>query len=292
MLVATDKAGNTREMPLVYELKNVKYRKSTHRHSDSFLQNKVAPLLTDVAARQGAPKDVFVAVNKKLRKENDDKITEITQQGHALDAVERRLRAAQQLEGRSELRRPAHLHLQRRGDRHRVPPRLRPLRDEALSGRGRQQRHRGLRRRPGHLRQHRDPRPRPRALHALRAPELDRREGRRRPSPSGRSSARRARPGSPPAITCTTASTWTASRCCRSSGGIRSGSTTTSRRSWTGRAGRRSPRHSRRRRQSRGAPRESGGGNAPAARRLLLSSRAQRGISASRRPRSFACGSG
>jgi murein DD-endopeptidase MepM/ murein hydrolase activator NlpD len=78
MLVATDKAGNTREMRLAYELKNVRYKKSTIALSDSFLQNKVAPLLTDVAARAGAPKDVFVAVNKRLRKENEDRITEIT----------------------------------------------------------------------------------------------------------------------------------------------------------------------------------------------------------------------
>jgi len=78
VLVANDKAGNTRQMPLVYELKNVNYRKSTIPISESFLQNKVAPLLTDVAARQGAAKDVFVAVNKKLRKENEDKIFEVT----------------------------------------------------------------------------------------------------------------------------------------------------------------------------------------------------------------------
>jgi murein DD-endopeptidase MepM/ murein hydrolase activator NlpD len=78
VLIATDKAGNKREMPLAYELKNVKYKKSNIALSDSFLQSKVAPLLTDVAARQGTPKDVFVAVNKKLRKENEDKIREIT----------------------------------------------------------------------------------------------------------------------------------------------------------------------------------------------------------------------
>ncbi|MFH1604995.1 MAG: M23 family metallopeptidase [Pseudomonadota bacterium] len=77
-LVATDKAGNAREMPLVYELKDVKYRKSTIAVSDNFLQNKVAPLLSDVGARQGAPKDVFVAVNNKLRKENEDKIAAVT----------------------------------------------------------------------------------------------------------------------------------------------------------------------------------------------------------------------
>jgi murein DD-endopeptidase MepM/ murein hydrolase activator NlpD len=78
VLVATDKAGNSKEVPLVYELKNVKYKKSTIALSDNFLQNKVAPLLKEASARQGTPKEVFVAVNKELRKENEDKITEIT----------------------------------------------------------------------------------------------------------------------------------------------------------------------------------------------------------------------
>jgi len=78
VLVATDKAGNTKEMPLVYELKNVKYKKSTIAISENFLQSKIAPLLNDVGARQGSPKDVFLRVNKGLRKENEDKISAIT----------------------------------------------------------------------------------------------------------------------------------------------------------------------------------------------------------------------
>jgi len=77
-LVATDKAGNTKEMPLAYELKDVKYKKSTIAVSDNFLQNKVAPLLKDAGARQGTPKDIFIAVNHVLRKENEDKITAVT----------------------------------------------------------------------------------------------------------------------------------------------------------------------------------------------------------------------
>ena len=77
-LVATDKAGNTRETRLVYELKNVKYRKSTISISDNFIQSKIAPLLNDVGARQGSPKDIFLRVNKGLRKENEDKIAAIT----------------------------------------------------------------------------------------------------------------------------------------------------------------------------------------------------------------------
>jgi murein DD-endopeptidase MepM/ murein hydrolase activator NlpD len=77
-LVATDKAGNSREMGLVYELKNVKYRKSTLAIPDSFIQNKVAPLLNDAGARQGSPKEIFIAVNRGLRKQNEDKIEAIT----------------------------------------------------------------------------------------------------------------------------------------------------------------------------------------------------------------------
>jgi murein DD-endopeptidase MepM/ murein hydrolase activator NlpD len=81
MLVATDKAGNTREMRLVYELRNVNYRKSTIPVSDSFIQSKVAPLLNDVSARQGSAKEIFIKVNKELRKANEDKITAITTKG-------------------------------------------------------------------------------------------------------------------------------------------------------------------------------------------------------------------
>lgn len=79
-LVATDKAGNSKQMALVYELKNVKYKKSTIALNDNFLQNKVAPLLNDVALRQAPAREVFVAVNKGLRKENEDKIVSITSQ--------------------------------------------------------------------------------------------------------------------------------------------------------------------------------------------------------------------
>jgi len=77
-LVATDKAGNTREMRLSYELKNVKYKKSTIAISDSFFQNKVVPLLKDLSKRSGSVKDVFIAVDKGVRKENEDKIAEVT----------------------------------------------------------------------------------------------------------------------------------------------------------------------------------------------------------------------
>jgi murein DD-endopeptidase MepM/ murein hydrolase activator NlpD len=78
MLVATDKAGNTRQMALSYELKNVKYRKSTLAISDGFLQNKVVPLLNGADAKESTPKEIFVAVNSRLRKQNEARIAEIT----------------------------------------------------------------------------------------------------------------------------------------------------------------------------------------------------------------------
>jgi murein DD-endopeptidase MepM/ murein hydrolase activator NlpD len=80
VLAATDQAGNTRELRLAYELKDFRYRKSTLPISEGFVQNKVAPLVADASSRQGALRDVFVAVNKRLRKENEDRITAITRQ--------------------------------------------------------------------------------------------------------------------------------------------------------------------------------------------------------------------
>ena len=77
-LVATDKAGNTREMRLAYELKNVRYKKSTIALSENFVHGKVEPLVTDVGLRQGPVKELFVDVNERLRKANDAKIAEVT----------------------------------------------------------------------------------------------------------------------------------------------------------------------------------------------------------------------
>ena len=79
ILVATDKAGNARQMALAYTLKGVKYKKSTIPISDEFIQAKVAPLINDVGARQGSAKDLFVKVNRDIRKENEEKIKAVTQ---------------------------------------------------------------------------------------------------------------------------------------------------------------------------------------------------------------------
>lgn len=83
VLIATDKAGNTRQLRLAYTLKSVHYRKSTLKVTDDYILGKVASLLTDVGARQGSPKDIFIRVNRDLRKVNEAKIKSITQKSTA-----------------------------------------------------------------------------------------------------------------------------------------------------------------------------------------------------------------
>jgi murein DD-endopeptidase MepM/ murein hydrolase activator NlpD len=77
VLFATDKAGNTREMKLAYTLKEVKYKKSTINLSEEFIKNKVVPLVNDTATKQKSVKEIFIKVNKEIRKENEDKIAAI-----------------------------------------------------------------------------------------------------------------------------------------------------------------------------------------------------------------------
>jgi murein DD-endopeptidase MepM/ murein hydrolase activator NlpD len=79
VLLAADKAGNTREMALAYTLKNVKYKKSTIPIGDEFIQSKVSPLVTDIAVRQKTPKEIFISVNRALRQQNDDTIRTVGQ---------------------------------------------------------------------------------------------------------------------------------------------------------------------------------------------------------------------
>lgn len=76
-LIAADRAGNTRQVPLAYELKGVKYKRSVISVTDDFIRSKVAPLLNDVGARQAGAREIFLKVNRDLRKENDDRIRAI-----------------------------------------------------------------------------------------------------------------------------------------------------------------------------------------------------------------------
>jgi hypothetical protein len=242
-LVATDKAGNTREMKLAYELKNVRYKKSTLPISDGFLQNKVAPLLADVTARQGAPKDVFVAVNRQLRKENEDRITAITTKvtpsmlwKDAFTQLSNSKVEANFADQRTytyngeTIDTAYHLGYDLSVTKN-YPVEASNSGTVAFTGdlgiygntvildHGL-----GLFTLYGHL------------------SSIDVKAA--IPSPNAKCSGRPARRGLPPAITCISGSISMVSRCCPWSGGTRSGSTKTSSRSWKGGAGRRSPRRS------------------------------------------------
>ena len=68
---------------------------------------------------------------------NADQIAAFADQDLADEALGRAVRAARQLEGRGQLRRPPDLHLQGQGSRSAGPPRLRPRGDRARAGRSR-----------------------------------------------------------------------------------------------------------------------------------------------------------
>ncbi len=80
-LIATDKAGNTRQMRLAYNLMNVRYRKSTIEIPDEFIENRVVPLLSNVGARQESLVEQFLRVNRDLRKQSEEKISRVTRKG-------------------------------------------------------------------------------------------------------------------------------------------------------------------------------------------------------------------
>ena len=108
-------------MKLVYELKNVIVQKSTIQISEDFVQQKVAPLLNDVARAKESPKDIFIKVNKNLRKENRRiKSRSITEKSTPTILWHGAFSQLTNSKVRSELRRRAHLHLQQRSDRYGV----------------------------------------------------------------------------------------------------------------------------------------------------------------------------
>lgn len=78
-LVTTDAAGNPRQAPLSYALRNVRRKKRTIRITDSYIKNKVAPLLNDVSIRQGNLESVFVRVNRHMRNQNESTIRKACQ---------------------------------------------------------------------------------------------------------------------------------------------------------------------------------------------------------------------
>ncbi|MFI5323519.1 MAG: M23 family metallopeptidase, partial [Thermodesulfobacteriota bacterium] len=75
-LVAEDAAGNQKTVGVPYTLKDIVYKKSKLNISDDFLHNVVIPLSGENG--QVDTKQIFLNVNKDMRKKNEDKIRDIS----------------------------------------------------------------------------------------------------------------------------------------------------------------------------------------------------------------------
>ncbi len=79
MIVAEDHAGNTRHAPLVYNVRPLRYRSVKVEVSDSFIRDKIGPLLTEAGGYGGSPQEQFLKVNDQLRQANEDNIRKTCQ---------------------------------------------------------------------------------------------------------------------------------------------------------------------------------------------------------------------
>ncbi len=77
VVTAEDAAGNSKEAGFFYVLKDVRYRKSTIDLTDDFIDRKLAPLLGRDSSQVGDLKDIFLRVNRDLRKKNEAEIKKI-----------------------------------------------------------------------------------------------------------------------------------------------------------------------------------------------------------------------
>lgn len=77
VVVAEDAAGNSKEAGFFYILKYIRYRKSTIDVTDDFIRRKLAPLLGKDSPEEGDLKDIFLKVNRDLRKKNEAEIKRI-----------------------------------------------------------------------------------------------------------------------------------------------------------------------------------------------------------------------
>jgi len=76
-VVAEDEAGNSKIIDVPYKLKDIRYRKSNVDVSEKFIEGKMSPLLDRDHSEAEDLKNVFLKVNRDLRKENNEQIREI-----------------------------------------------------------------------------------------------------------------------------------------------------------------------------------------------------------------------
>lgn len=77
-LYAEDIAGNTGMQQVDYNLKNINYRQRDINVSEKFVKSKMLPLLLNEGIDSSDNKEIFLKVNSEMRKENNTKISEIT----------------------------------------------------------------------------------------------------------------------------------------------------------------------------------------------------------------------
>lgn len=75
-ITAQDPAGNSAQFDLSYVLQNVRYKKRTVQVSGNYIQQEITPLLAETQ-RQGSLKDIFLKVNRYMRKENEAEIRKL-----------------------------------------------------------------------------------------------------------------------------------------------------------------------------------------------------------------------
>lgn len=79
MVVAEDYAGNKWESPLRYNVRPLRYRSVRVPVSDDFIRRKIVPLAGEADGAAGGPRELFVKVNRDLRRVNEDTIRKICQ---------------------------------------------------------------------------------------------------------------------------------------------------------------------------------------------------------------------
>ncbi len=79
-IVAEDTAGNVTNRTLYYTLRNVRIKKKRVKITDRLIERTVIPLLGREAAQGQSFKEIFLAVNRDLRRESNAKIKEVSSQ--------------------------------------------------------------------------------------------------------------------------------------------------------------------------------------------------------------------
>lgn len=76
--VAEDAAGNSKKAGFFYVVKPVRYKESTINVSDDFIERKVAPLLEVNLPEEVGLKEIFLKVNRNMRRVNEAEIKKIS----------------------------------------------------------------------------------------------------------------------------------------------------------------------------------------------------------------------